>query len=386
MGRRLALLAVVALVGIAWALASTAPEEPAVAPPASAPPSPPPPPEAAPDAAVDFGRAFCPPERLPEFRSRFTGERVVGDVLRDGGVWLHAELPAGPETDARLARNEEPVFALAKGLTHALDPNVDESLAALRAFLSAHDDPAVRALVARLEVARDIRKDYVVEVADGGLTLVVPPSVTPAERARRLERTAATLDEAATWLGAPRRRGLTLVLYPSRSELLAVSCHPLWTGGFYDGSVALLVTSPERAHRHELLHATLATLGFSAPIWFEEGAAQTFERKPPDAVTWRQLVTSRTWIPFDSLERSLGEFDTADARLAYAQSHAMVLFLERCAGSGGLVTAAHLATSRQRLDAIFTRVCGQPLSGPELLDFMQRTLSALPPATPTTPN
>lgn len=379
MRRGAIVLALFAVLGLTWALASQPEPTPTPQPPEAqagetdaglvAPSIPT-------SAAEAFGRAFCPPERLPRIRSRTRGDDLEAEVLfDDGGVWLAASVPFGPEGEARLDRNEVPVFALAKGLSHLNDPKLDTALDALHAFLAAHDHPAVRALVARLEVARDLRRDDVI-VEQHGVTLVAPPTVTEVDRAAWLAKTALFLDEAAQLVGPPARSSLTVVLYPSRSELLAVSCYPMWAGGYFDGNVVLPVDAAPKSLRHEVLHATLGARG-RAPIWFEEGAAQAFEGKKPDEKSWRQLLASRTWIPFSSLERSLTDFATADAKLAYAQSHAMVLLLASCGGSDRLTRAARLATGPDPgIENVFSKVCEKPLDGAMLLEFMQRTLDS----------
>ena len=88
-------------------------------------------------------------------------------------------------------------------------------------------------------------------------------------------------EEAARFTGFPAQDPLSVVILPSRTELMAVSCVNEWAGGFYDGTIKL-VEGPNHALprvelRHELVHAVaLSRLPSDKPLWFTEGVADNF--------------------------------------------------------------------------------------------------------------
>ena len=90
-----------------------------------------------------------------------------------------------------------------------------------------------------------------------------------------------SLDGVARLIGTPRRPTLTAVIYPSRSELFAVTCVPGWVDAVYDGTLRL-VAAPEQPSgvgllqlRHESTHAQLTPALPNSPTWFQEGLAST---------------------------------------------------------------------------------------------------------------
>ncbi len=230
-------------------------------------------------------------------------------------------------------------------------------------------------------VQRDIQRDYLRQER-GGLTLLWPREVLTARQADDLLASVdRNLDDAAALTGTRRRERLTVVVYPSRSELLAVSCVRAWTAALYDGTLRVVAQPTEagvdlKVVRHETLHAQLSPLAPQAPRWFHEGLAQSFAQEKEPRAAWAAMVRNRTWVPFRSLDASFQEFSSNDdAGLAYAQSYAMVELMRELGTDGAVSTALAAFRSGADTPAALARACGRSeVTGGDLLEFLRRRL------------
>ena len=179
--------------------------------------------------------------------------------------------------------------------------SLDEAVDGLSTYLAADDSPGVSRLRARLQVARSIQQGY--ERAErNGITIFWPAAnLTNAQANEIAAAVDRDLDAAAALTGTERRTALTVIVYPSPSEMLAVSCAQAWTAALFDGTLRLIAApTPEGVRmtsvRHETLHAQLTPHAPNAPRWFHEGVAQSFRnRSIPDA--WQLMVRNKTWVP-----------------------------------------------------------------------------------------
>jgi hypothetical protein len=233
---------------------------------------------------------------------------------------------------------------------------------------------------ARLEVQRDIQRDYHRELRDG-ITVLRPEAVTATQADQIAALVDRGLDVAAALSGTARRKTLTLVVYPSRSELLAVSCVRSWTAALFDGVLRVVADGPDhevdpRVLKHETLHAQVSPAAPQAPRWFHEGLAESFaqERKPKPL--WRVMAKNRSWVPFTSLDGSFQDFAAhADADLAYAQSYAMVEMMRRLGGDGSIPIAISAFQSGAATPAALSKACGRAdVTGEDLLRFIEGEL------------
>jgi hypothetical protein len=262
---------------------------------------------------------------------------------------------------------------------------LDEALEAVSDYLAADPIPAVARMKRRVEVQRDIQHDYRRQ-SESGLTLLWPPEqLSEANAGALLHAVSTALDDAAALTGTTRRAKLTIVVYPGREELLAVSCVQSWAGALYDGTLRLVAAPGEPmgvgrvSLRHEALHAQVIPLAPSAPRWFHEGLAQSFAGEVDRALpTWRLMVRNRSWIPFSSLGGTFQAFEQSeDARLAYAQSLALIELLRSSGGSHALQEAIRAFEEGAGAETVLQRATGHEVTGNELLRFLeQRTSSA----------
>jgi len=274
----------------------------------------------------------------------------------------------------------EPGIGLELAMETLEEPDLDEAIAGLTAASAAFPFAELMRRRARLELARDLQRTYQRETRNGVTLLWPPESVTPYQGKLILWELDRSLDRAAALTGTPRRGPLTAVVYPSRSELLAVTCAPTWAGGSYDGILRLVARpGPEgvdvRAAQHETLHAQLE--GRLIPTWFDEGLAQSFSAEKPRLKEWDLMVRNRTWIPFASLQQGFSAFEgSADASLAYAQSFAMVELMRECGGDAAIAQAVLSFGRLHETPSVLGEACRRPeVTGEELLGFLSRKLA-----------
>lgn len=279
----------------------------------------------------------------------------------------------------------EPGVALALARHLARSPDLDRAAEALDAYLAVvPEDAQAAGLRARIDIRIEIQPDFTRERL-AGVTLLAAPEVD-LSLARRTHRAVVDgLDRAAALLGAPRRVELTAVLYASRADLLASTCVQGWARAAYDGTLHLdgeaLAGSEDGDQQivHEALHAQLDAVAPSAPLWLHEGLAQHLARQwsPEHERSYRLIAERGTWVPFPSL---LGTFqvidDSADARLAYHQSLAMVELLVDRDGEGVIPSLVEALRQGVPPAELLERAagCNGPITGEELVAFTARRL------------
>ncbi len=279
-------------------------------------------------------------------------------------------------------RPHDPAVGLALALATRSDADVDEAIAGLGDFLSVEPSEGLARLKARLEVQRDIQRGFE-RRSQNGVTLLWPAdSMSAAQALRLLDAVDQALHDAALLTGTARRESLAVMVYPGRSELLAVSCAASWAGGLFDGALRLVANGTEplgvdaATVQHESMHAQLSPAVPTAPKWFHEGVAQSFANESAQSrAAWAAMVRNRVWVPFESLDGSFAIFGTSDAHLAYAQSLAMVEFMRDRCGAAALPAALdafqHAATTPQALRT----ACRTGVTGAELIGYLKQRLA-----------
>jgi tetratricopeptide (TPR) repeat protein len=307
-----------------------------------------PPPRQPAPAAHPFG--FCdPPETR---RTRWLTEllddeaRRLLEQARAAAARGRTSEAAATLTQALEVAPESDLLAVELGQLLARTTRLAEARAALGRYLKRHpDDREISQRAALLETQLEIQGSYPQALRRGVTLSYAAEALPPARAAELAEEIRDALDGAARLTATRPRAQLTAVVYPSRSELLAVSCAPAWSGGLYDGTLRLVAnggTVARRSLRHESLHAQLADQVHGQPRWFDEGLADWFaepERSlAPEVLAL--LVKNGTHIPFSSLTGSFFEFEAReDAGLAYVQSEEMVRWLVEVRGTGALAAA-----------------------------------------------
>jgi len=149
-----------------------------------------------------------------------------------------------------------------------------------------------------------------------------------------------TLEDAYKTIGAdlgvyPRKK-VRVVLYTEK-EFRAVTGAHAWVGGLYDGSIRIPVKNFRTAQSeirgtlyHEYTHVAVGSLTNACPAWLNEGLAQVYEKKDKRPSLGRTATAKKrgAMLSLSQLGKSFTRFkDPETARLAYAQSHLLTLFL-----------------------------------------------------------
>ena len=146
---------------------------------------------------------------------------------------------------------------------------------------------------------------------------------------------ATTMLEAAYWrvstaLAIYPERTMTVVLY-TEEQFHDITRSPQWAAASYDGRIRLPIRGAdadlrelERVISHEFTHALIHHVApRGVPLWLHEGLAVMFE---PDGAAWSedQLAQEPTRLPLTRLAESFEHLSGREARVAYAQSAAIV--------------------------------------------------------------
>ena len=192
--------------------------------------------------------------------------------------------------------------------------------------------PGDKTVLARLDALRReaaVHSDFL--ESHGAHFTVLFEGPADAELANR----AIEILEAAYWrvstaLSIYPERTITVVLY-TQEQFRDITRSPQWAAAAYDGRIRIPVRGAdadprelERVLIHEFTHALVQSLApRGVPVWLHEGLAVMFE---PDGGAWslEQLSKAPARLPLQRLTDGFGELSGAEARLAYAQSAAMV--------------------------------------------------------------
>lgn len=143
--------------------------------------------------------------------------------------------------------------------------------------------------------------------------------------------------------GRPR---IPVVLY-RREEFTSITGLADWAGGSYDGTIRVPMQEGRALDaelsvllRHELIHAFVRESGGgSVPAWLNEGLAQWFHSSAAaDVARARRAISQHGWIDLGRLQRAFAALgEPAEIAAAYAQSLALVEYLERAHGRDALL-------------------------------------------------
>jgi tetratricopeptide (TPR) repeat protein len=168
-----------------------------------------------------------------------------------------------------------------------------------------------------------------------------PASALTGDLLRTLDR---QYGELARDLGFSPEAPIAVILY-TEQQFFDVTQAPSWAGALYDGKLRIPVrdvseVSPqmERILRHELTHSFVHAAAGRCPAWLNEGLAQMEEPRSsaPFASLLGDLFRSGKAAPLHVLEGSFVRFNSAQARLAYAESLAATEYLRSNYGMSGI--------------------------------------------------
>lgn len=136
---------------------------------------------------------------------------------------------------------------------------------------------------------------------------------------------------------------VTVVLY-TREQFRDITRSPQWAAGAYDGRIRIPVQGVrtdshelERVLTHEFTHALVQSIApRGVPTWLNEGLAVLFE---PTGEAWTdmQLWGNAARLPLERLDGGFARLSGTDARMAYAQSAALVRAMLNHGGPAAVV-------------------------------------------------
>ncbi len=126
---------------------------------------------------------------------------------------------------------------------------------------------------------------------------------------------------------------IPVIIY-SKKEFRAVSGHPEWADGVYDGKIRIPLGEIEKGSPalkrllyHEYTHVVVHSIARRAvPRWLNEGLA-SYEELRFGADAPLPVDTDLPRFSLEELDRKLAGSDGASAALAYRQSHAFIRYL-----------------------------------------------------------
>jgi tetratricopeptide (TPR) repeat protein len=161
-------------------------------------------------------------------------------------------------------------------------------------------------------------------------------------------------------------RVIPVVLY-TQEQFHDITRSPQWAAGAYDGRIRIPMRGAlsnerelERVLTHEFTHALVQGVApRGVPTWLNEGLAVMFE---PDGEGWTdlQLAASDTRLTLEQLGRGFGGLSTGDARIAYAQSAAVVRALLDQGGPAVVVAVLQDLARGDAFDAALERRLAMP--------------------------
>ena len=192
--------------------------------------------------------------------------------------------------------------------------------------------PADKTVITRLETLRReaaVHSDFF-ESRGAHVTVLFEGQADAGLAARVIETLEATYWRVITALSIYPERTITVVLY-TQEQFRDITRSPQWAAAAYDGRIRLPVRGAdadlrelERVLTHEFTHALIQSLApRGVPMWMHEGLALAFE---PDGAAWsgEELSNTSSRLPLPQLVGSFATLSVTEARLAYAQSAAMV--------------------------------------------------------------
>jgi hypothetical protein len=192
--------------------------------------------------------------------------------------------------------------------------------------------PADKTVLARLETLRREAAVHNEFLTSHGthFTLLFEGAADPSIAAHVGEMLEAAYWHISTALAIYPERTITVVLY-TQEQFHDITRSPAWAAGAYDGRIRLPVKGAsadlrelERVIAHEFTHALVQSVApRGVPLWLHEGLAVMFE---PDGPAWtrRELAKNPGRLPMTRLTGSFASLPAPEARVAYAQSAALV--------------------------------------------------------------
>lgn len=220
--------------------------------------------------------------------------------------------------------------------------NLDQAIAEWNKALTIHDNPRLRAAVAKAEREREVAGSYL-ELRSEHFLLRYEGRETEKFSAEVLNSLEGSFRDLVLDLDYAPREVIIVLLYPNEA-FRDITRSPAWVGATNDGKIRVPISGLSkvtvevaRVLKHELTHSFIRqmTLG-RCPTWFNEGLAQ-LEEGATTAALGTQLaraLAAGKLSSYSALEAPFMNLPPEQIGLAYAKSLAALEYLRDSFGMG----------------------------------------------------
>jgi tetratricopeptide (TPR) repeat protein len=220
-----------------------------------------------------------------------------------------------------------------------------DAVASWKRSLELRPDPAVEQYLAKAQREQNVESDFSQRESSHFVLHYEGKQTSEAFRAQILRVLESDYDDLVRDLGTPPRDNILVTLYTEQA-FFDVTRAPSWSGAVNDGKLRIpisglnsMTSELARVLKHELAHSFINQIsGGRCPQWLHEGIAQLEEPKSlgSDGRQLAQLFKTEHYIPLNVLEGSFMRFSNAEAYVAYAESLAVVSYINDSYGMSDL--------------------------------------------------
>jgi hypothetical protein len=235
-----------------------------------------------------------------------------------------------------------------------------EAVSSWKHSLALRPDATVQQLLAKAQREENAESDFAQRESSHFVLHYEGKQTSEALRGQILSALESDYDDLARDLGNPPRDNILVTLYTEQA-FFDVTNAPSWSGAINDGKLRIPINgltsvTPEltRVLKHELAHSFINQLSAGrCPTWLNEGIAQFVEPKPlnRDGRQLAQLFKTQQNIPLNVLEGSFLRFSSTQADVAYAESLAVVSYLNDAFGMGDVQRILQLLSQGSSTEA-----------------------------------
>ncbi|MGA7907769.1 MAG: tetratricopeptide repeat protein [Candidatus Sulfotelmatobacter sp.] len=235
-----------------------------------------------------------------------------------------------------------------------------EAVASWKHSLELRPDATVQQFLAKAQREETVETDFAQHESSHFVLHYEGKQTSEVLRGQILAALESDYDDLTRDLGTPPRDNITVTLYTEQA-FFDVTRAPSWSGALNDGKLRIPVNgltsvTPELARilKHELAHSFINSLSAGrCPMWLHEGIAQLLEPKTldKDGRPLTELFAAQHNIPLNVLEGSFLRFSGPEAYAAYAESLAVVSYINDTYGMGDIQRILQLLSQGSSTEA-----------------------------------
>jgi hypothetical protein len=235
-----------------------------------------------------------------------------------------------------------------------------EAVAAWKHSLELRPDARVQQFLAKAQREENAETDFAQRESSHFVLHYEGKQTSEVLRGQILATLESDYDDLVRDLGTLPRDNILVTLYTEQA-FFDVTHAPSWSGAINDGKLRIPINglnsvTPELARvlKHELAHSFINQLSAGrCPPWLHEGIAQLLEPKSlgSDGRPLAQLFKAQHNIPLNMLEGSFMRFSGAEAYAAYAESLAVVTYINDTYGMGDIQRILQLLSQGSSTEA-----------------------------------